>query len=127
MVKSNKKSKKLPKKNTTSVPKRKTPKSKPTKNVKKVTKTIKTKKKQKNNKNKKHQARLKLSKMVVAAQIEDGDQWESWLDKNIYKKPENYQLWLDGEMENDSVVSLPDFLEEYENNYDFQNDDDEDF
>ena len=76
----------------------------------------KSKQKQKKKSNKKSQARLKLSKMVVRAQIEDGDQWEEWLEKEIFKNKDKtrYQLWLDAEMENSSVCSLPDFLEEYE-------------
>lgn len=75
-------------------------------------KTKETKKE--NGKDKKHEARLKLSRMVVDAKIKNGEEWENWLKNNIYNKPDNYQLWLEGEMDNDSVVSLPDFLEVYE-------------
>ena len=66
-------------------------------------KTKETKKE--NGKDKKHEARLKLSRMVVDAKIKNSEEWENWLKNNIYNKPDNYQLWLDGEMENDSVVS----------------------
>ena len=124
MVKSNKKNKKQPKTKKETTQKSTNQKLKQNKNKKNVVKTKRTKKQKKSGKNKKHEARLKLSRMVVEAVIEDGDQWEKWLDQNIYKKPENYQLWLDGEMDNASVVSLPDFLEEYEYNCEGDNDDD---
>ena len=117
MVKSNKKGKKYSKKNLKSASKKTIQKSKLTKNNKKINKVKKAKNHQNDEKNIKHQARLKLSKMVVKAKIENGDQWDDWLDKKIFKNSKNYQLWLDGEMENNSVGSLPDFLEEYEYTY----------